>query len=120
MTLAQAAANAQATINGIAVTSASNSLDSVIDGITFNLAKVTTQPTTVSVTRDTDSIKTMVAGFVAAYNQLNGFLGAATHYDAATQAGRAAAGRRHDHRHPEPAARADRRRRAAPRRCSRR
>ena len=85
MTLAQAAANAQATINGIAVTSASNSLDGVIDGITFNLAKVTAQPTTVSVTRDTDSIKAMVASFVAAYNQLNGFLGQATHYDAATK-----------------------------------
>ncbi|HEV7578634.1 MAG TPA: flagellar filament capping protein FliD [Caldimonas sp.] len=85
MTVAQSAANAQATINGIAVTSSSNSLAGVIDGITFNLAKVTTQPVTVNVTRNTDAIKTMVASFVAAYNQLNSFLSQATHYDATTK-----------------------------------
>jgi len=85
MTLAQSAANAQATINGIAVESSSNTLDSVIDGITFNLAKVTTQPVTVNVTRNTDAIKTMVGAFVAAYNQLNSFLSDATHYDPATK-----------------------------------
>ena len=85
MTLAQSAANAQATINGIAVTSASNSLDGVIDGITFNLAKVTSQPVTVNVTRNTDAIKSTVTAFVTAYNQLNSFLSQATHYDAATK-----------------------------------
>jgi len=85
MTLAQSAANAQATINGIAVESSSNTLDSVIDGITFNLGKVTTQPVTVNVTRNTDAIKTMVGAFVAAYNQLNSFLSEATRYDPATK-----------------------------------
>jgi flagellar hook-associated protein 2 len=40
---------------------------------------------TVNVTRDTDSIKKMVATFVAAYNQLNSFLAQATHYDATTK-----------------------------------
>jgi flagellar hook-associated protein 2 len=85
MTLAQAAANAEATINGIAVTSSSNTLDGVIDGITFNLGKVTTQPVTVNVSRNTEAIKTMVAGFVAAYNQLNGFLAEATRYDPTTK-----------------------------------
>jgi flagellar hook-associated protein 2 len=85
MTLAQAAANAQATINGIAVSSATNSLDGVIDGITFNLGKVTTQPVTVNITRNTDAIKTRVAAFVSAYNDLNSFLAQATHYDAASK-----------------------------------
>jgi flagellar hook-associated protein 2 len=85
MTLAQSAANTQATINGIAVTSSSNSLDGVIDGITFNLGKVTTQPVTVNVTRNTEAIKTMVNAFVGAYNQLNSFLSQATHYDPATK-----------------------------------
>jgi flagellar hook-associated protein 2 len=85
MTLAQSAANAQATINGIAVQSSSNTLDSVIDGITFNLAKVTSQPVTVNVTRNTDAIKSTVTAFVTAYNQLNSFLSQATHYDAATK-----------------------------------
>ncbi|MDQ6638459.1 MAG: flagellar filament capping protein FliD [Pseudomonadota bacterium] len=85
MTLAQSAANTQATINGIAVSGSSNSLDGVIDGITFNLGKVTTQPVTVNVTRNTDAIKTMVGAFVTAYNQLNTFLSQATHYDATTK-----------------------------------
>ena len=82
MTLAQTAANTQATINGIAVSSDSNTLSGVIDGMTFSLGKVTTQPVTVNVTRNTDSIKTMVSSFVSAYNALNGFLATETHYDA--------------------------------------
>lgn len=85
MTLAQAAADAQATINGIAVSSSSNTLSGVVDGITFNLGKVTTQPVTVSVTRNTDAIKAKLSAFVDAYNQLNTFLAQATHYDAATK-----------------------------------
>lgn len=87
LTLAQSAANTQATINGIAVSSASNTLDNVIDGITFNLGKVTTQPVTVNITRNTDAIKAKVAAFVAAYNTLNGFLSSATHYDATSKQG---------------------------------
>jgi flagellar hook-associated protein 2 len=85
MTLAQSAANAQATINGIAVDSSSNTLDNVIDGITFSLAKVTTQPVTVNVTRNTEAIKAMVTRFVTSYNALNTFLADATKYDAGTK-----------------------------------
>ncbi|HZW73725.1 MAG TPA: flagellar filament capping protein FliD, partial [Caldimonas sp.] len=85
MTLAQAAANTQATVNGIAVTSSSNVLSGVIDGITFNLGKVTTQPVTINVTRNTDAVKSMLGAFVTAYNQLNDFLSQATHYDPTTK-----------------------------------
>jgi flagellar hook-associated protein 2 len=85
MTLAQAAANTEATINGIAVSAAGNSLVDVVDGMTFSLAKVTTAPVTVNVTRNTDAIKNQVARFVTAYNQLNKFLSDATKYDPATK-----------------------------------
>ena len=85
MTLAQAADNTQATINGIAVTSTSNSLAGVVDGLTFNLSKVTTTPITVNVSRNTDSVKTLLSNFVTAYNQLNKFLAEATKYDPATK-----------------------------------
>ena len=87
LTLAQSAANTQATINGIAVSSASNTLSGVIDGINFSLSKTTAvgQPITVNVTRNTDTIKSDLAAFVASYNTLNGFLSSATHYDSATQ-----------------------------------
>lgn len=87
MTLSQAAADARATINGIAVSSSGNTLDNVIDGITFSLGKVTSQPVSVNVTRNTDAIKARVAAFVAAYNSFNGFLASATRYDAAAKEG---------------------------------
>jgi flagellar hook-associated protein 2 len=81
MTLAQSAANTQATINGISVTSSSNTLSGVIDGITFNLGKTTTQPVTINVTQNTDTVKSDVTALVAAYNALNSFLATETHYD---------------------------------------
>jgi flagellar hook-associated protein 2 len=84
MTLAQAAANAQATINGISVTSASNTLSSVIGGVTFNLGQTTTQPVTINVTPNTTSIQTDVTGFVSAFNALNTFLVTETKYDPTT------------------------------------
>jgi len=84
MTLAQAAANAQATINGISVTSASNTLSSVIGGVTFNLGQTTTQPVTINVTPNTTAIQTDVTGFVSAFNALNTFLVTETKYDPTT------------------------------------
>ena len=85
MTLTQSAANTKASINGIAVETTGNTLTGVIDGITFNLSKVTTTPVTVNVARNTDSVKTMLTNFVASYNALSSFLSSATQYDAATQ-----------------------------------
>jgi flagellar hook-associated protein 2 len=85
MLLAQSAANSQATINGIAVSSAGNSLADVVDGMTFNLSKVTTTPVSVTVSRNTDSIKARLNTFVAAYNQFNKFLSDSTTYNATTK-----------------------------------
>lgn len=84
MTLAQAAANTQATINGIAITSASNTLSGVINGITFNLGKTTTQPVTINVTPNTAPIQSNVTAFVSAFNALNTFLTTETKYDPTT------------------------------------
>jgi len=39
----------------------------------------------INVTRNTDSIKSMLGAFVTAYNQLNDFLAQATHYDPTTK-----------------------------------
>lgn len=85
MLLAQSAANTVATVNGIAVSSSNNTLASVVDGMSFSLSKVTTAPVTISVTRNTASIKSQLSTFVAAYNQLNQFLADATKYDASTK-----------------------------------
>lgn len=83
--LTQAAANTKASINGIAVETNNNTLADVVDGITFNLSRITTAPVTVNVARNTDSVKSLVTGFAASYNALASFLGTATQYDAATQ-----------------------------------
>ena len=83
--ITQSAANTLATINGIAVETTGSTLTDVVDGITFNLSRKTTTPVTVSVTRNTDSVKTLVTGFVASYNALASFLTSATAYDASTK-----------------------------------
>lgn len=83
--ITQAAANTRASINGIAVETTGSTLSDVVDGMTFNLSKVTTGPVSVSVTRNTDAVKSLVTGFVASYNALASFLSTATQYDASTR-----------------------------------
>jgi flagellar hook-associated protein 2 len=85
MTLTQSAADTQASINGIAVTTPGNTLTDVVGGISFSLGKVTTTPVTVTVSRNTDAVKAQLTSFVSAYNALTGFLAGATQYDAATK-----------------------------------
>lgn len=82
MTLTAAAANTTATINGIAVSSTSAQLTDVIEGVTFNLNKVTTAPVVVTVAKNNGTLKSAVTAFVAAYNALNTFIGETTRFDA--------------------------------------
>lgn len=65
-----AAQNASFTVNGIAISSASNTVTSAIQGVSLTLNKTTTTPVTLDVARDTDAINKAVAGFVDAYNAL--------------------------------------------------
>lgn len=81
----QAASDAAATINGIAVTSATNTFTNAVSGVTLTAQKVTTGPVTVAVARDTSAVQTKVAAFVKAYNDINGVLNDALKYDAATK-----------------------------------
>ncbi len=85
MTLAQAAADAQATIDNLPVTSASNTLAGVIDGITLTLSKLTTAPVQINATADTDAIRKKIDTLVAAYNEVNSLLAVQTKYDDATK-----------------------------------
>ncbi len=70
LTQTQAAQNASLTVNGIAITSATNSLSEAIQGVTLSLKGITATPSTLTVARDTSSISTAAAGFVDAYNAL--------------------------------------------------
>jgi flagellar hook-associated protein 2 len=85
MTLAQAASDAHATINQLPVTSASNTLVGVIDGLTLTLNKVTSAPVDVGATPDSASMKKSVEAFVAAYNDMAKYLTEQTKYDAASK-----------------------------------
>lgn len=81
MTRSQEAANAAAQVDGIDITSASNVLNNVIDGLTITLQKPTAAPVDVSVTSDTDSIKKKVTDFVSAFNDLAAYLRTQTAYN---------------------------------------
>jgi flagellar hook-associated protein 2 len=65
-----AAQNANFTVNGIAITSPSNTVTDAIQGVTLTLNKPTTTQANVSVVRDTAAVKTAVTGFVDSYNAL--------------------------------------------------
>jgi flagellar hook-associated protein 2 len=79
------ATNLQATLNGAAVSSASNTMTNVLDGITIQALKPTEGTDTVAIARDVAGMKTQVEGFVAAYNDLMGFIRQQTAYNAETQ-----------------------------------
>ncbi|HET9822656.1 MAG TPA: flagellar filament capping protein FliD [Burkholderiaceae bacterium] len=92
MTLARAAANAKATLNGIALESATNTLADVAEGLTLRLQQVTAAPVEVAVATDTESIKTTVKDFVKAFNELAAFIREQTKYDEAAKKGGAMQG----------------------------
>jgi len=81
----QAAQNAEATINGVAVTGQKNTLTEVIGGLSMTVAQVTTAPVEVTVAKDTATITKNIQDFISAYNDLNTTLEDATKYDAATK-----------------------------------
>jgi len=68
LTQTQAASDAKATINGLSIQSASNTLSNVLDGATLQLNGLTTSPATVSVSSDTGSATAAINAFVSAYN----------------------------------------------------
>ncbi|MDB5849932.1 MAG: hypothetical protein JWP29_3684 [Rhodoferax sp.] len=81
----QAGQNSVATINGISVSSATNTLADTIPGLTIQLSQVTTSDTLLTASTDTASMKKNIQDFVDAYNAISTFLGDATKYDATTK-----------------------------------
>ncbi len=84
MTRRLEARQAEFTINGIALTSATNLLSGVIDGVSLTLSKETATPVTVTVSRNTDALRKGIQDFVNAYNEANKYLSQQTKYDGAT------------------------------------
>lgn len=81
MALNQSAQDAQATINGIAVTSASNTLDGVVEGLSLNLLAKTSTDVNVSVSADSAAARTAIDKFVSAFNALAGYIHDQTKYN---------------------------------------
>ena len=87
MTQTVAAANARATIDGLAVSSSNNTFSGVIENVDFTVAATTTSPVTLSIGNDSASQRKAVQSFANAYNALNTFLAKQTSYDEATKVG---------------------------------
>jgi flagellar hook-associated protein 2 len=68
----QVGQDAKLTVDGVAVTSPSNTVTTVIPGITFQLLALSTTPVQVQITADTTSIGTAISSFVSAYNKVIG------------------------------------------------
>ena len=86
------AANADLTINGIAISSASNTLNNVIDGLTMTLQKTSATPVDVTVKSDTTAVRSAVTDFVASFNSLASYLHTQTAYNANNKIGGALQG----------------------------
>ena len=82
---AVAAQDAKLAVNGVAVTSGSNSVAGAIEGVNLTLTKVGT--TAVTVGRDSAGVTQVVQGFVKAYNDLNTLLHDLTKFDPQTKSG---------------------------------
>lgn len=81
LTQSQAAQDAAFTIDGIEVTSASNTVTGAIEGVTLQLRQVTTEPVSVSIANDTAALRKNIDSFVGAYNALNKLLQSQTQAD---------------------------------------
>ena len=79
-----AGANANFSINGLAVSSASNTVTDIIDGVTLNLLSATSSAITIDVKTDTDTIVADVQAFVDKYNAYATLFKDLTKYDATT------------------------------------
>ncbi len=78
-----AAQDARVKIDGISITSRTNTLDQSIAGLTISLLKTNDDsPTTMTTTRDDSQVKTAVNSFITAYNNLNKLVRDLTKYDA--------------------------------------
>lgn len=85
MSETQAAADAQLKINGLDVTSPTNTLSDVVQGLTINLLQPTTGTAQITVAQDNEALKKSVDTFVESYNALAKMLRTQTKYDEATK-----------------------------------
>ncbi|MBO1225341.1 MAG: flagellar filament capping protein FliD [Candidatus Scalindua sediminis] len=81
-------------IDGVAVSRSSNSIDDVISGVTIDLKRAETDGTIVNLTisRDTDSIKSSINDFITEYNSIIDFINQQFTFDEDTESSGVLAG----------------------------
>jgi flagellar hook-associated protein 2 len=80
-----AAQSAKLDVNGVLVTSDTNSVSGAIQGVTLDVNQ--TGKSTVTIAKDNNAVKTSVDAFVKAYNTLNSTMKSLTAYDPETKKG---------------------------------
>ncbi|MGZ5179114.1 MAG: flagellar filament capping protein FliD [Ramlibacter sp.] len=81
LTQTQAAQDAKFSIDGVALTSATNTPDTALDGVTLTLSRVTTAPVQVGLSVQTMAVTKNVNDFVNAWNSINTLLRSQTQAD---------------------------------------
>ena len=84
LTQSRAAADAAFTLNGLALTSSTNQITDIVDGVDVTLNSVTTTAVSLSISRDSSTIKGYVESFVSAFNEYVGSAKSLIKYDANT------------------------------------
>jgi len=85
LTRAQPARNAHATINGVDIASATNTLDGAVEGLRISLLKASDDVVDLGVAPDTGAMKKALGAFVGAYNDITGYIATQTKYDATSK-----------------------------------
>lgn len=85
LTQTRAAEDAQFTLNGLALSSASNTVTDVIEGVTLTLGAVTEQDATITISENRAAVRSSVEQLVTAYNSFITSASSLTRYDPATQ-----------------------------------
>ncbi|WP_088187766.1 flagellar filament capping protein FliD [Desulfosporosinus sp. FKA] len=84
--ITQAALDAQFKVNGVSISSASNTVTTAIQGITLNLTGASSSTTaTVAVTADPSVAEKAVQAFVDQYNSVQSFIATELNYDTTTK-----------------------------------
>ena len=86
-TLAQAGLNTEATINGVSISSANNTFENIVPGVTLTVSEVTAAdaPVLITIAEDRAAVRTAINNFVQSYNALNDALAEMTRFNPADQ-----------------------------------
>ncbi|PLW68287.1 flagellar filament capping protein FliD [Pseudohalioglobus lutimaris] len=84
-----AAQDALFTVNGLAISSATNTASEVIEGLEFTFNGLTDEnsPVQIGIERDTESVKELIDGFITGFNSFVSTVNSLTGYNAATGVG---------------------------------